>query len=244
MVESIFTEIMEYLSLKAQVMDWAINPDYRIDMLELGPGTGTLTEKILSNPFRHELYRSLSFVEPEEIAINFTVDKIKDIYLNPKIFSDILDIEQYKFDVIYGSFVFHHIPDSKKLESVAKARELLKPNGIIIFGEEFLTDYRGKNQKRFATIEYHGTVIDKLLKRTNIFGKRKQADKDMVTIETLAMLNALTNFDESKTSLKKFESIAKRAGLQIQKVEKWFPREDLDQGIYTIVLQKPQKTKN
>lgn len=95
------------------------------NVLELGCGTGLLTEKLVKT-FQFKIYDTVDIVSECETYINKISDKI-NFYQS--------DIETYDFkgqyDLIISNAVFQWIEDMPKF--INKLKNCLKPNGILLF---------------------------------------------------------------------------------------------------------------
>lgn len=210
-----------------------------LNVLELGPGTGTFTERLIEGLRPHGIKLRLTFVEPDEQAAAFTSEKVKalnagNVELNRESYADLLDLDKGKFDVIVGSFAFHHISDKNKLASLERMRRLLGSGGLAVFGEEFVKHYENALERRHALAEYHAHVINRMLELGQ--SPSSNGERDMALIETLALVNGLENFDEAKISLSEFKALAEKAGFSVARQTKFFPSDSLERGVYTVVL--------
>ena len=108
-------------------------PDGEIDILELGSGTGYLTEKILEkNPGV-----SITCIDmtPEMIDVAMKKKNLEGVEF---ILGDFREKwPDKKFDLIISTLCFHHLPDEDREDIIRKVRDSLKDNGIFVNGDVF-----------------------------------------------------------------------------------------------------------
>lgn len=195
-------------------------------ILEIGIGTGTLTEK-LTPKLKFSKYVG---IEPDKKCFDFYVKKFAGksgiVFLNEDV-----DSVKENFDLIVSTFTEHHIPYEKKLDYFRKISKLLPKNGVYIAGEEFIGDFKNESERKSSLREYHGYIIEECSKR----GFKKMAE-----IETLALENGLKKFDEFKTSLTKFLNTLKLSNLDVVEIKKIGPSNNIleNSGIYVVLARK------
>ena len=199
-------------------------PDSKI--LEIGIGTGTLTEKLVPK-LKFSKYVG---IESDKKCFDFSVKKFAGkseiIFLNEDV-----DSAKENFDLIVSTFTDHHIPYEKKLDYFRKISKLLPKNGVYIAGEEFIEDFKNENERKSSLREYHGYIIEECSKR---------GFKEMAEIEALALENGLKKFDEFKTSLTKFLNTLKLSNLDVLEIKKIGPGDNIleNSGIYVVFARK------
>lgn len=108
-------------------------PEGDIDVLELGSGTGYLTEKIIAkNP-----HASITCIDmtPEMIEIAMEKERLKDVDFIEGDFREVWPDK--KFDVIISTLCLHHLNDRDRAEVIMKIHQSLNENGIFINGDVF-----------------------------------------------------------------------------------------------------------
>lgn len=208
-------------------------------LLELGPGTGTLTEQMLKRLAIKGYKIHLELVEPDDKAAAYTQEKIRglalpNVTIGNQVHEDLLNVTEGAFDAILGSFSFHHISDDNKLPTLERICQLKKKSGILILGEEFVKPYQTPNQRKKSIVEYHRRILSELLTEYGQTGE--QPLKDMALIESLAMVNGLVRFDEAKISFTRFKQLAEQAGLKVIRYYRFFPSSRTSYGVSTVVL--------
>lgn len=195
-------------------------------ILEIGAGTGTLTEKVIKIS-----YSQYSVIEPEKDAFSYLKNKFSKLRgsRHKLVNKDFLAIRGTKtFDIIFSSFVDHHISFKKKPVYYKKIFNLLKPKGIYIAGEELIRDFVGEGERKKALKEYHGYIIQEVIQR---------GDFDMAEIELRALRNGLDKFDEYKTSLTHYIQTISATGFRIRKCQELGSKKS-GGGIYVVVAAK------
>ena len=111
-------------------------PDDGIDILELGSGTGYLTEKIIEiNPGASVTCIDMT---PEMIDVAMAKKSLKGIKF---ILGDFREKwPDKKFDLIISTLCFHHLPDEDREDVIGKVRDSLKDNGTFVNGDVFRAD--------------------------------------------------------------------------------------------------------
>ncbi len=136
-----------------------------VDVLELGCGTGTYTDLVLSKDCR-----TYTGVDISPNMIKKAKNKIKRD--NCKYFCSSLEAyattSTMKFDVIFSFSFLHHLPSIE--EALSQIRQLLKPGGIYIaLHEEIPNRSRSVIEKIDGKLQvlfgYNGWVKESLMKR-------------------------------------------------------------------------------
>jgi len=193
-------------------------------ILEIGMGTGTLTEHLLKLNFTE-----FEGIEPEKEDYEFVKLKFKDFDKKKIAFKNIdlwnLKTDK-KFDIITSSFVDHHIPPEKKLDYYKLILSLLKKDGLYIAGEEPISDYSNNDERIIKLFKYHGYIIKTCIENAHF---------DMAEIETRALKNGIEQWDEFKISVPKYKKILLDAKMNIIEFKKLGPDELSEAGVYVIV---------
>jgi len=215
-----------YKEMLTQIIDFgrAYSPK-RKRVLEIGAGTGTLTERAVFGVGQFDKYIA---IEPDEGAFRFLKEKMGDTPKLELVNDRIENLAGEKFDLIISSFVDHHIPYEKKKEYYRKIHSLLHPEKAYVSGEEFVQDFKNEKERTDALKKYHGWVIRKCLEENHLL---------MAMIEAQALKNGIEKFDEYKTSLKKYLERMRSAGFEITEKRKIGPDDSVlkNSGIYVVV---------
>lgn len=135
-----------------------------------------------------------------------------------------------KFDLIIGTEAYHHVPDNKKTRLFLNFHNLLKNDGYLVVGDNFLPDYNinDPNDRIRALHKFWDPYIEE---------KRKMGDVGGVHSFTYALGQAEAGVMEYKTSLSIFENYTKEAGFKITKKEQ-LSKNISDLGGYCIYVLK------
>ena len=108
----------------------ALQPTFRV--LDVGCGTGTLavrikrehpsTDVVALDPDSRALARAQRKASRARVAIQFD-----------RGFSDALPYENARFDRVFSSMMFHHLPRSERENTLRQIRRVLKPGGRLEF---------------------------------------------------------------------------------------------------------------
>ncbi|MGN1386788.1 MAG: class I SAM-dependent methyltransferase [Bacillus sp. (in: firmicutes)] len=156
-------------------------------VLEFGPGTGNLTEKLLSKGL------SVTAIEPSATMRRIAEEKIKSSHVT------FLDGDFFQFpadkaiETIVSTYAFHHLNAQEKAQAVKQYGKMLQIDGKIVFADtmfisenahnEAIKEAESKGFRRLADdlrTEYYPTVpfmekifkengFDVTLKRMNSF---------------------------------------------------------------------------
>jgi len=108
-------------------------PKGNIEVLELGSGTGYLTEMIIAkNP-----HASVTCIDmtPEMIGIAMEKDSLKDVNFIEGDFREVWPDK--KFDLIISTLCFHHLTDNDRYDILVKIHKSLNEKGIFVNGDVF-----------------------------------------------------------------------------------------------------------
>lgn len=214
-----------YKEMLTQIIDFgrAYSPK-RKRVLEIGAGTGTLTEKAVLC-LNADKYIA---IEPEEKAFRFLKDKLGSIKNLELVNERIENFLGEKFDLVISSFADHHIPYEKKEGYYRTIFSILRPRHVYVSGEELLQNFENEKERTRVLKNYHGWVIRKCLEENHSL---------MAMIEAQALKNGIEKFDEHKTSLKKYLELMRSAGFEIIEKRKIGPDDSVlkNSGIYVVV---------
>lgn len=109
------------------------------NVLEFGPGTGNLTEKLLMKGL------SVTAIEPSSTMRRIAEGKIKSknvTFLDGDFFQFPNDV---KVDTIVSTYAFHHLTDQEKMDAVNQYRNLLQVGGKIVFADTMFINETAHN---------------------------------------------------------------------------------------------------
>ncbi len=108
----------------------------KIDVLELGSGTGLVTEMVLgSNPDEQITCIDMS---PEMIEVALSKPSLREVSMLEGDFSEVWP--EGPFDVVMTTLCMHHLPDDDRMEMLARIHDILSPSGVFINGDVFRPD--------------------------------------------------------------------------------------------------------
>ncbi len=149
----------QIVSMKREGLDSAIIDMFPCDkeedmrVLELGSGTGRLTEKMLRT-FPHAV---VTCVEGSAEMLNVAKERLRE-YGGRVTFLQ-LDFEDpswhsslHKYRVVVSARAIHHLSDNSKRDLFKQIFSLLEPAGCFINGDLFKSKFEGFNRKYFDEV--------------------------------------------------------------------------------------------
>ncbi len=143
-------------------------------ILDLGCGPGRLTWKLAQQTTGTVIGTDIS-----EEFIHYANGIPKNIltYKTGKVLFRQLDFSQNKeiygqgmkdtiksFDIILMQGVMHHVHGIEREIWLKKCFDLLKPNGILVIGDEFIRDYKDEEQRKIFVAQFYCHIIHEALK--------------------------------------------------------------------------------
>ncbi|MBI5974438.1 class I SAM-dependent methyltransferase [Staphylococcus canis] len=122
-------------------------------ILEIGAGTGNLTERLLA---QHEAVKA---IDPSEEMRNIANQKLPQ----PIQEGHFLDVPlSHQVDTIVSTFAFHHLKDEQKQEALVYLKQFLAPHGKVIMIDTVFDSLDSKEQyiKRYLERGYLNLVED------------------------------------------------------------------------------------
>ncbi len=127
-------------SYRRTMVDLAgIQPGQRL--LDIGCGTGSLVVQLL----KLHPNADVTGLDPDPKALARARKKADRAGLSPKLeqgFSDDLPFPDSSFDVVFSSFMFHHLEPDEQQATLAEVRRVLKPGGSF-----HLVDFSGASER-------------------------------------------------------------------------------------------------
>ena len=190
---------------------------YPLKILEIGPGTGILTEMYASKKYCSQDGRPLlkiDLIEKDGQCFKFLEKKLeKEIFFSKLYHEDFLEhnFHSKKYDLIITSFSNHHIERSKVPRFYEEIYELLENDGKFIFGEEYLPEYDEEDEESYkkALFTYHINIISNAINtglKTGENGYFKLAE-----LENILLNQEIKGQGEYKVSLASAEGDLKNA---------------------------------
>jgi ubiquinone/menaquinone biosynthesis C-methylase UbiE len=138
---STFEEVNYFSTYKIKLIHNLTKNKNNINILDFGCGTGT-SLKIISKYFKS------SKIWGYDVSKEF-IKKIKKQKNNFKLTSNLKDIPNKKFDLIFVSMVFHHVDKKNHHKILSCCKKFLKNNGVLYIFEHNplnpVTNYIFKN---------------------------------------------------------------------------------------------------
>lgn len=146
-----FKDQMVEQDFRAMAACW---PEGPLDVLEIGPGTGYLLEKILRYAKGPVAYTGVEHSEKigAILRARHSANCASFTLLHESVTADILpaQLNGRYYDLIAGSSILHHLPDYPDIvEILARA---LKPGGILYFNREPLHEDECAASSPFSTV--------------------------------------------------------------------------------------------
>jgi ubiquinone/menaquinone biosynthesis C-methylase UbiE len=121
--------------IAGQFLAW-LAPSPRRDWLEVGCGTGALTEQIMA----HGNPRSLLAIDPSPNFVGLARQRLDDDHLAFEIGdAQALTVETGSRDIVVSGLVLNFVPDPSK--ALSEMRRVLRPHGMVGF---YVWDYPGR----------------------------------------------------------------------------------------------------
>lgn len=183
------------------------NPEYSLmiekissklsrDCLEIGVGTGLLTDKLI----RNTKISDLGLIEPDQIFVKRFFKRFPERLVDNS--DGIYYQHPRQLDFIAMSLVYHHIPDGDKQTFLRNMYRNLKDGGLLVMGDVFLLPYLNDGGRNDSLIHFHQSRIFRL-------SKQKLAD-----IERIALEEGLKRSGEWKTSYNFLEHQLRNSGFR------------------------------
>lgn len=211
-------------------LEHSSNNSSPIRILELGAGTGIFTVRLNKITNVTEIVA----VEIDWHCYQILKGKFREQYKKVKTLNK--DSRTYnpegEFDYIFSSFADHHIKTADKAKYFDNIKQNLKPNGLMIVGDEFLRkhDPNDRDDRDSALKDYHSHIIDIA---------KGQGEMILAELERQALQSGLEEKGDFKVSCEQYEELLKQAKFKFKK-EKIGP-ENIDNigGVYVYTAWLP-----
>jgi 2-polyprenyl-3-methyl-5-hydroxy-6-metoxy-1,4-benzoquinol methylase len=143
---------------------WGKEKTEPLHIIDVGCGPGRLTHKIgKMGPgyFTYGLDISESFIKfaKDNKPFGNQGHFLCENFANPPINSFLPTGE-----IILMQGVMHHIHDEDRVKFLQRSFDLLKPNGILIIGDEFIADYESEKERVLNVAKFYLHIIDEARK--------------------------------------------------------------------------------
>jgi SAM-dependent methyltransferase len=130
-----------------------------VKVLELGAGTGLLTEDLLKIPFAH-----VTALEYDSNCCKFLIRLEQDGRCVAVQGDAVVYKKEGNFDIVCSSFAHDHIHYEKAKEFAKNIRANLRKGGIYIMGGEILPYYSTKEERIESLYTYHCMIVNQALR--------------------------------------------------------------------------------
>lgn len=205
----IYDEVMkvvpEYDLLSDLLVDQLERLYAPLRVLEVGSGTGLLTEKLLAS----SRVTDLTCVDPDSGACEVLRRRCGrvQVAVHARHFERVKGLR--KFDAVVSRFAFHHVPDEAKLEFLRHTRRSLRRGGLSLIGDMTLPHYEGSGDRLAAVTRYYEITFDYVRRFGNQFAIDDQAQ---------CLERDLNQDEEYKICRCRAEKLIEEAGLLLKEV--------------------------
>lgn len=203
-----YDQFMDQNPTEQEYMTVAINRIYKdkknLKILEIGPGTGRFTKKII----KYFPEANLQLIEPDKECI-IELEKLFSKNANVNIIQSLAEemAIDNNFDIICMATSFHHIHYKYKEIALWKIFNSLSADGFFVLSDNFIADYSDEQERIKVLIEYHDKWIDDCVKKSDKEGEEMARKmKELVLKE---------DGGEYFLSPEKFEGLVKNSSLRI-----------------------------
>jgi hypothetical protein len=239
MQNKIINEIATYI--KEKIMD--ANFTNSLKILEIGPGTGLLTNKYINcinrineNNCKYRLFCEIDLIEINSENNLFLENVIKNNQ-NQKMTINLYNenfiaknLEKKSYDLILSSFTNHHIQYTEVQLFYDKISDLLCSKGKFIFGEEYVPHFDLNNdaERIRSLVIYHNRIIFEAT--SNMLFSNNEIEKNcflkLTELEHISLQKGINKDGEYKVSEKQAKSSMKEAKLNLVICNKIGPKDD------------------
>ena len=193
-------------------------------ILEIGTGTGLLTQKLSRMPKSH-----IDAVDIDTNCCNFIKAKFKTETRVQVINCDAVTyLSKKPYDIIVSSFSHDHIPYEKRFEFSLNISKNLKQDGVYIMGNEILPQFKTEMERKEALRKYHGFIIWKAI---------TDSHEKLASLELESLNSGLKKIGDFKRHEKMLEEEMASSGLEVLLKKKIGPKENIG-GVFVYVFKK------
>ena len=197
----------------------------KTDVIELGAGTGLLTQELLKIPSISPIVLEMDSNCVSALKNNLAAGrKIKVVRC---------DMINYfngsKFDIAVSSFSHHHAEYDRGLEFAMNINKNLKPKGVYIVGEELIPKFLSEKDRKRSLKKYHSFIIRKAI---------SEAHHEVAELEKAALESGLNKIGDFKRHEKMLEDEMCSSGFKIITKQKIGPINKNVGGVFVYVFQK------
>ncbi len=203
-----YDQFMDKNPTEQEYMIVAINNAYKdkknLKILEIGPGTGRFTKKII----KYFPEANLQLIEPDKECI-IELKKLFSKNTNVNIIQSLAEemVIDNNFDIVCMATSFHHIHYKYKEIVLKKIFNLLSEGGFFVLSDNFIADYSEEKERIKVLTEYHDKWIDDCVKKGDKEGEEMARKmKELVLKE---------DGGEHFLSPEKFEVLVRNSNLRI-----------------------------
>ena len=197
-------------------------PDRMWRILEIGAGTGLLTEELLKFPFM-DVYA----VEIDTECFNMLKNRFQNDRFHAIQNNAITYCQDGFFDIVVSSFAHDHIHYDNCVTLAKNIKRNLNNGGIYIMGGEFLPFFETDEERIESLCQYHCFIVEKSLRDRNF---------RVAQIEINALKSGVEMIGDFKRHVVMFEQEMAEGGLKLSTKKKIGPlnREDVG-GVFVYV---------
>jgi len=136
-----YDTLFERSPIRFQIMEEIANktPSSVLNVLDLGAGTGKLTERLLGK------YPGAAFTLVDISAkmlecARYRFRNVHNIKFQETTFDELL-ISDSSIDLVVSAFALHHVNDDEKLEAAHEIFRVLRPDGRVIIADEMICNF-------------------------------------------------------------------------------------------------------
>jgi len=201
------------------------DPDKEYCILELGAGTGLLTQELLKH----------HFLKVTALELDIECCKIMEKHLQPGPRLEIVHgnavtfNKEESYDIVVSCFAHDHIHYRDANELAKNIRRNLRDGGIYIMGGEILPFYSNTEEREHALNKYHGMIVEEALRKRHY---------QLAQIEIKALESGINMIGDFKRHEEVFELEMSEGGMKLVSKTKVGPSEPTDVGgvfVYTYI---------
>ena len=217
-----------YVEMTEQIIEGIkefCDPDKEYSVLELGAGTGLLTQELLKH----------HFLKVTALELDIECCKIMEKHLQsgPKLEivhgNAVTYNKDENYDIVVSCFAHDHIHYRDANELAKNIRRNLRDGGVYIMGGEILPFYSNTEEREHALKKYHGMIVEEALRKKHY---------QLAQIEINALESGINMIGDFKRHEDIFELEMSEGGMALVSKNKVGPFEPTDVGgvfVYTYI---------